>query len=104
MKTNRRRAIRAAEKLRKICAKEVERLGALREKYDDLRHAGANAPLIGQLVDRLQQKELMASGDLVWAEQLLEQMRVENPSAPAAAPSAVAPVAAGAQKRALKLI
>jgi hypothetical protein len=98
MKRDRRRAIKAAEKLRKICAKEVERLGALREKYDDLRHAGPDAPLVGQLVDRLQQKELMANGDLVWAEQMIEQLRDDRPAAPA-------PVTPGEPQRpALKLI
>lgn len=98
MTRDRRRAIKAAEKLRKICAKEVERLGALREKYDDLRHAGADAPLVGQFVDRLQRKELMASGDLVWAGQLLEQLRAEP------ALVAVASEPAAAKTSAAKLI
>ena len=92
-----RRAIKAAEKLRKICAKEVERLAALRDKYDDLRHVAGRRPLIGQFVDRLQQKELMANGDLLWAEQMIQQLRDEKPATPEPAP-------AGAPRPALKLI
>jgi hypothetical protein len=95
-----RRAIKAAEKLRKICARDLQRLGALREKYDDLRHAGEGAPLARQLFERLQQKELMASGDLVWVEQMIEQLRDDRPVAPAPAPAD----ADNAQRPALKLI
>lgn len=99
MSKDRRRAIKAVEKFRKNCEKEIARIGALRRKYDDLRHVQITVPLVGHFVDRLQQKDLMASGDLLWAEQMLSQLRDEPAKTPAAAETAGA-----AKKRGVQLL
>ena len=76
MSKDRQRALRAVEKFRKNAAKELERARALQDKSKRLTSLKDTTPAIAQFFDRLQQKALQASGELVWADQLVDQIRV----------------------------
>jgi hypothetical protein len=82
MSKDRQRAARVVEKFRKISEKEIERTRSLQQKSGKLADLSEGSPAIAQFVERLKQKELQASGDLVYAEQLLEQLNERKPKAP----------------------
>lgn len=68
-----RRLLKTAEKFRKNAQKEMQQTRKLAQKLEGLAREGAAAPLLTQLSERLQQKELQASGEVVWSEQFLAQ-------------------------------
>ena len=72
MAKSRQRSLKIIEKFRKNAEKEKERARRLIDKCD--KADDANRPALAELVDRLKQKELQASGDIVWAEQQIESI------------------------------
>jgi hypothetical protein len=70
--------LKAAEKFKKNSEKELERVRALLEKNQRLTSMAASIPLLTQLLDRVKQKELQSTGDLIWIEQYMEQLRAET--------------------------
>ena len=74
MSTDRRRAIKAVEKFRKNSEKEIERARSLQTRAKKLSPLRETSPAVAKLFDRLQQKALQASGDLVWADQMIQEI------------------------------
>ena len=72
-----RRGIKAGEKFRKNAEKEISRIKALQDKYVEFVSNQTASPLLGQFVDRVKQKHLQASGDLIWVDQFLAQAKAE---------------------------
>ena len=75
MSKERKRAIKLAERFRKSAEKEADRVRALKEKCNRLEMHGDDGALFGQLIERLNQKDLQANGDLIWADGFVEQLR-----------------------------
>ena len=67
------RSLKIIEKFRKNAEKDRDRARSLIDKCsgDD----PAAAPVLAELAERLKQKELQASGEIVWAEQQIELAR-----------------------------
>ncbi|HMN70515.1 MAG TPA: hypothetical protein PKA55_01465 [Rhodoblastus sp.] len=73
MAKTRQRTIRIIEKFRRNAEKDKDRARGLIEKCSA---ADASiAPVLGELAERLKQKELQASGEIVWAGQQIELAR-----------------------------
>ena len=73
MAKSRQRSLKIIEKFRKNAEKEKERTRRLIDKCDKADEA--EKPALAELVDRLKQKELQASGEIVWAQQQIERAR-----------------------------
>ena len=83
--------LKVAEKFRRNAEKEMERVRALLAKSQRFAPMAESTPLVSQLLERLKQKELQSSGDLVWIDQYLGQARAQAD----AASDAAKPEAAG---------
>lgn len=94
MAGKRRRSVKIIEKFRKSAEKDKERARSLIEKCASA-NDGGGAEVLAELADRLKQKELLASGDIVWAEQQIElaresRKRAEKPDKKAKSKTAIA--------------
>ena len=78
------RLLKAAEKFRKNAEKEMEHIRDLQEKSQRLAPIAASTPLVAQLLDRVKQKQSQSSGDLIWIDQYLGQLRAEATARPSA--------------------
>ncbi|MFT4095975.1 MAG: hypothetical protein QM651_02560 [Rhodoblastus sp.] len=72
------RSLKIIEKFRKNAEKDKDRARSLIEKCGAM--DAVAAPVIGELAERLKQKELQASGEIVWAEQQIEIARAAKKS------------------------
>ena len=70
------RSLKIVERFRKNAEKEKERARSLIDKCGGV--DASAAPVIAELTERLKQKELQASGDIVWAEQQIEIARAQK--------------------------
>jgi hypothetical protein len=80
-----RRVIKAGEKFRKNAEKEISRAKALQDKYGALASGETASPLLGQFIERVKQKHLQTTGDLMWADHFLAQAKAEALNEPAEA-------------------
>ena len=85
MAKSRQRSLKIIDKFRKNAEKEKDRARSLIEKCGQ---ADPAAPVLGELAERLKQKELQASGEIVWAEQQIEMARAAMKSEDKAAKKA----------------
>ena len=74
MAKHRLRSIKIVEKFLKNAEKEKARARGLIEKCE----SAERTPLLMEVSERLKQKELQSSGDMLWAEQQIELAREEK--------------------------
>jgi hypothetical protein len=77
-------AIKSLEKFKKSSEKEIERLDRLEQKSSRLASVLQSHPVLNQYFDRLKQKRQQLVDDLVWSEQVLDQVRIEFAKQPKA--------------------
>jgi hypothetical protein len=78
------KVLKLADKFKKNSEKEMERIRAIQEKNAKLTPLADSMPALVQFFDRVKQKELQASGDLIWIDQFLAQLRAEKDAKAAA--------------------
>ena len=79
MSKQHRRLLKAAEKFRKNVEKELERVKSLQKKSEKLKAQDEPSTAVDRLFERFRQKELQASGEIAWADQLLAELRAAAP-------------------------
>ena len=79
MAKHHRRLLKAVEKFGKNAAKELDRVKALQKKSGALTQKEPSSA-VDRFFERLRQKELQASGEIAWADQLLIELRTDAPA------------------------
>ncbi|MDE2362002.1 MAG: hypothetical protein KGM42_04925 [Hyphomicrobiales bacterium] len=74
MSKDSKRLAKAVDKFKKNAEKELDRARSLVRKTEPLKGGEQPSSAADRLRERLRQKELQASGEVAWAEQLLSEL------------------------------